>query len=87
MNPAFGAFNRAHLDSCKGFIKFLCNGAHFVHSARETDLVAVVNDLAYRTDNCRRAAETALGKILNLFKRNLSGLNLPSEHMLGNIAE
>ena len=48
VDPAFGSFDSAHLDTCECIVKLLKNGAHFIHTAREADFLAVVNDLAYR---------------------------------------
>ena len=59
-DPAFGPFNPAHLDTGQGIIQFLGNGPHFLHAAGETDLFAVIHDLAHRADHRRCAADLSL---------------------------
>ena len=49
-----------HLDAGQCLIEFLGNRTHLLHTCREADFLAVVNDLANRGDNSCGTAQTAL---------------------------
>ena len=74
-----GASNAAHLDAGECFVKFLGNRSHFLHSAGEADLFAVVVDLSNRRDNGCGTAETALCEIFDFVEAYFSFLDLKSE--------
>ena len=78
-DPAFRSLNAAHLDAGECFVKFLGNRSHFLHSAGEADLFAVVVDLSNRRDNGCGTAETALCEIFDFVEAYFSFLNLKSE--------
>ena len=78
-DPAFRSLNAAHLDAGECFVEFLGNRSHFLHSAGEADLFAVVVDLSNRRDNGCGTAETALCEIFDFVEAYFSFLNLKSE--------
>ena len=82
-DPAFRSLNAAHLDASECFVKFLGNRSHFLHSAGEADLFAVVVDLSNRRDNGCGTAETALREIFDFVEAYFSFLNL---HVRGNLS-
>ena len=64
LNPALRSFDTSHLNAGESIVKLLGDRPHFLHSAGEADLLAVVVDLAYGGDYGSGTAQTALGKIL-----------------------
>ena len=52
-----------HLDAGQCLVEFLGNRTHLLHTCREADFLAVVNDLANRGDNSCGTAQTSLCEI------------------------
>ena len=48
LDPALRSFDVTHLDAGQCLIEFLGNRTHLLHTCREADFLAVVNDLANR---------------------------------------
>ena len=70
VNPAFGSFDMAHLDSGQGIIKLLGYRTHLFHTAGQADFPAVIHNLSNRRDNGCSSAETAFRKIFDFIKGN-----------------
>ena len=65
-----------HLDAGQCLVEFLGNRTHLLHTCRETDFLAVVNDLANRGDNSCGTAQTHSAKsLLRLVYFTLFGLH------------
>ena len=69
----------AHLDTGQCLVEFLGNRTHLLHTAREADFFAVVNDLANRGDNSCGTAQAALCEIFYFVKVyfTLFGTSMP----------
>jgi hypothetical protein len=71
VDPAFGAFDFAHLDATQGLVEFCQDRTHFIHTAGEADFFAVVDDFAYRADDGSCAAKAGFSN--SLTSENLTG--------------
>ena len=63
VDPALRSFDVTHLDAGQCLVEFLGNRTHLLHTCREADFLAVVNDLANRGDDSCGTAQTALCEI------------------------
>ena len=71
-NPALRSFDVTHLDAGQCLVEFLGNRTHLLHTCREADFLAVVNDLANRGDNSCGTAQAALCEIFYFVVSNTS---------------
>ena len=68
LNPSFRSFDMTHLDAGKCIIQFLCNFTHFLHTAWEADLFAMIIDLSNRRNNSCGSTKSTLCKIFYFVK-------------------
>ena len=76
MDPAFGRFDMAHLDSGEGIVKLLDYRSHLFHAAGHADFVSMIHDLSNRGDDSRGSAETAFREVFYLVEANRAFLDL-----------
>lgn len=62
VDPAFRAFDFAHLDASQGLVQSGQHRAHFFHPAGDADFLAVVHHFAHRADDGSGTAQAGFGK-------------------------
>ena len=84
MDPAFGAFDFAHLDATQGLVEFCQDRTHFIHAAGEADFFAVVDDFAYRADDGSCAAKAGFSKFADFREFNRTMFDFHAQHIRRN---